>query len=130
MDKVSTGCLCTPLQLQAQVATLSQEVTQLQRQRERSLEKESSQVQVVTSYPLPSVTSLDLTPLRSRPLSRGREGSGSRAPGLTLLHVFKTVHTVSETNGMGLPEAGPQEAQLKKEVAALRVQLEQARGTG
>lgn len=42
----------------------------------------------------------------------------------------KTVHTASETNGMGLPEAGPQEAQLKKEVAALRVQLEQARGTG
>lgn len=73
-------------ELQAQVATLSQEVTQLQRQRERSLEKESSRVQ--------------------------------------------TVHTASETNGMGLPEAGPQEAQLKKEVAALRVQLEQARGTG
>uniref|UniRef100_A0A671EBB1 non-specific serine/threonine protein kinase n=1 Tax=Rhinolophus ferrumequinum TaxID=59479 RepID=A0A671EBB1_RHIFE len=74
-------------ELQAQVATLSREVTQLQRQRERSLEKESSRVQV-------------------------------------------TVHTASETNGMGLPEAGPQEAQLKKEVAALRVQLEQARGTG
>lgn len=129
MDQVSTGCLCTPSQLQAQVATLSREVTQLQRQRERSLEKESSRVQVVTSYPLPSVTSLGLTPLRSRPVSRGRVGGGSRAPGLTL-HVFKTVHTASETNGMGLPEAGPQEAQLKKEVAALRVQLEQARGTG
>uniref|UniRef100_G1PRX8 Serine/threonine-protein kinase MRCK gamma n=1 Tax=Myotis lucifugus TaxID=59463 RepID=G1PRX8_MYOLU len=42
----------------------------------------------------------------------------------------KTVHTASETNGTGSPEGGPQEAQLRKEVAALRVQLEQARGHG
>lgn len=42
----------------------------------------------------------------------------------------KTVHTASETNGMGLPEGGPQEAQLRKEVAALRVQLEQAHSHG
>ncbi|KAF3822221.1 hypothetical protein GH733_007595 [Mirounga leonina] len=73
--------------LQAQVATLCREVTQLQRQRERSLEKESFRVKV-------------------------------------------TIHTASETNGTGLPEGGPQEAQLRKEVAALRVQLEQARGRG
>ncbi|XP_073739610.1 serine/threonine-protein kinase MRCK gamma isoform X6 [Callorhinus ursinus] len=72
--------------LQAQVAALCREVTQLQRQRERSLEKESFRV--------------------------------------------KTIHTASETNGTGLPEGGPQEAQLRKEVAALRVQLEQARGRG
>uniref|UniRef100_G1MHI0 Serine/threonine-protein kinase MRCK gamma n=1 Tax=Ailuropoda melanoleuca TaxID=9646 RepID=G1MHI0_AILME len=72
--------------LQAQVATLCREVTQLQRQRERSLEKESFRV--------------------------------------------KTIHTASETNGTGLPESRPQEAQLRKEVAALRVQLEQARGHG
>ena len=64
MDKVSTGCLCTPSQLQAQVATLSQEVTQLQRQQERSLEKEPPQIKVVGPYPLPSGTSLGLTPLR------------------------------------------------------------------
>ncbi|XP_036715292.1 serine/threonine-protein kinase MRCK gamma isoform X16 [Balaenoptera musculus] len=85
--EVSTGCLCTPSQLQAQVATLSQEVTQLQRQQERSLEKEPPQI--------------------------------------------KTIHTASETNGTGLPEGSrPQEAQLRQEVAALRVQLEQARGHG
>lgn len=47
--QVSTGGLCTPSQLQAQVATLSWEVTQLQRQRERSLEKESSRVKVLSS---------------------------------------------------------------------------------
>lgn len=46
------------------------------------------------------------------------------------LHAPKTVHSASETNGTGLPEGGPQEAQLRKEVAALRVQLEQARGHG
>lgn len=57
-------------------------------------------------------------------------GHGSRAPALTFLRVLKTVHTASETNGMGLPEGGPQEAQLRKEVAALRVQLEQARSHG
>lgn len=46
------------------------------------------------------------------------------------LHVLKTVHTTSETNGTGSPESRPQEAQLRKEVAALRVQLEQARSHG
>lgn len=74
MDKVSSGCLCTPSQLQDQVATLSWELTQLQRQRERSLEKESSRVKVVRSYHLPSGTSLGLTPLRalgSRTVSQG-----------------------------------------------------------
>ncbi|XP_023095796.1 serine/threonine-protein kinase MRCK gamma isoform X7 [Felis catus] len=76
----------TSRRLQAQVATLCREVTQLQRQRERSIEKESLRV--------------------------------------------KTIHAASETNGTGLPEGGPQEAQLRKEVAALRVQLEQARGHG
>ncbi|XP_053755500.1 serine/threonine-protein kinase MRCK gamma isoform X5 [Panthera pardus] len=76
----------TSRSLQAQVATLCREVTQLQRQRERSIEKESLRV--------------------------------------------KTIHATSETNGTGLPEGGPQEAQLRKEVAALRVQLEQARGHG
>ncbi|XP_043437554.1 serine/threonine-protein kinase MRCK gamma isoform X2 [Prionailurus bengalensis] len=76
----------TSRRLQAQVATLCREVTQLQRQRERSIEKESLRV--------------------------------------------KTIHVASETNGTGLPEGGPQEAQLRKEVAALRVQLEQARGHG
>ncbi|XP_070420332.1 serine/threonine-protein kinase MRCK gamma isoform X23 [Equus przewalskii] len=73
-------------ELQAQVATLSREVRRLQRDQERSLEKEPSQV--------------------------------------------KTVHTTSETNGTGSPESRPQEAQLRKEVAALRVQLEQARSHG
>ncbi|XP_058382474.1 serine/threonine-protein kinase MRCK gamma isoform X5 [Diceros bicornis minor] len=73
-------------ELQAQVATLTREVTRLQREQERSLEKEPSQV--------------------------------------------KTVHSTSETNGMGSPEGGPQEAQLRKEVAALRVQLEQAHSHG
>ncbi|XP_058545506.1 serine/threonine-protein kinase MRCK gamma isoform X3 [Neofelis nebulosa] len=76
----------TSRRLQAQVATLCREVTQLQRQRERSVEKESLRV--------------------------------------------KTIHAASETNGTGPPEGGPQEAQLRKEVAALRVQLEQARGRG
>ncbi|XP_030187440.1 serine/threonine-protein kinase MRCK gamma isoform X6 [Lynx canadensis] len=42
----------------------------------------------------------------------------------------RTIHAASETNGTGLPEGGPQEAQLRKEAAALRVQLEQARGHG
>nr|XP_033716878.1 serine/threonine-protein kinase MRCK gamma isoform X1 [Tursiops truncatus] len=74
-------------ELQAQVAALSQEVMQLQRRQERSLEKEPPQI--------------------------------------------KTIHTASETNGTGLPEGSrPQEAQLRQEVAALRVQLEQARGHG
>uniref|UniRef100_A0A452F8X4 Serine/threonine-protein kinase MRCK gamma n=1 Tax=Capra hircus TaxID=9925 RepID=A0A452F8X4_CAPHI len=60
--------------LQAQVAALKREVTQLQRQRERSPEK--------------------------------------------------TFHTASETNGTGSPEGGgPQETQLKQEVAALPGQL-------
>ncbi|XP_060260068.1 serine/threonine-protein kinase MRCK gamma isoform X9 [Ovis aries] len=74
--------------LQAQVAALKREVTQLQRQRERSPEKASPQVKV-------------------------------------------TFHTASETNGTGSPEGGgPHETQLKQEVAALRAQLEQARGQG
>ncbi|KAM8815047.1 serine/threonine-protein kinase MRCK gamma isoform 2-T2 [Rhynchonycteris naso] len=73
-------------ELQAQVATLSQEVTRLQRLQEQGLEKESSQVQ--------------------------------------------TIHAASETNGTGVPEGGPQDARLRKEVAALRVQLEQALGHG
>ncbi|XP_029812605.1 serine/threonine-protein kinase MRCK gamma isoform X2 [Suricata suricatta] len=77
----------TNRKLQAQVATLRREVTQLQRQQEQSLEKESFRV--------------------------------------------KTIHAASETNGTRLPDGcGPQEAQLRKEVAALRVQLEQARGHG
>ncbi|XP_069327737.1 serine/threonine-protein kinase MRCK gamma [Eulemur rufifrons] len=42
----------------------------------------------------------------------------------------KTVHTASETNGTGPPEGGPQEAQLRQEVAALREQLEQAHSHG
>ncbi|XP_070313712.1 serine/threonine-protein kinase MRCK gamma isoform X2 [Odocoileus virginianus] len=75
-------------QLQAQVAALKRDVTQLQRQREQSPEKASPQVKL-------------------------------------------TVHTTSETNGTGSPEGGgPQETQLKQEVAALRAQLEQARGQG
>lgn len=43
---------------------------------------------------------------------------------------LKTIHAASETNGTGLPEGEPQEAQLRQEVATLRVQLEQARGHG
>jgi serine/threonine-protein kinase MRCK len=46
------------------------------------------------------------------------------------LHILKPIHIASETNGTGLPEAGPQEAQLRKEVAALREQLEQACSIG
>ncbi|XP_047372802.1 serine/threonine-protein kinase MRCK gamma isoform X1 [Sciurus carolinensis] len=42
----------------------------------------------------------------------------------------KAVHTASETNGTELPEGGPQEAQLRKEVAALREQLRQAHSQG
>ncbi|XP_020020576.2 serine/threonine-protein kinase MRCK gamma isoform X1 [Castor canadensis] len=73
-------------ELEGQVAALNQEVTRLQGQCERSLEKESSLTQ--------------------------------------------PIHIASETNGTGLPEAGPQEAQLRKEVAALREQLEQACSIG
>ncbi|XP_039100769.1 serine/threonine-protein kinase MRCK gamma isoform X2 [Hyaena hyaena] len=76
----------TSRKLQAQVATLCREMTQLKRQQERSLEKESFQV--------------------------------------------KAIHAASETNGTELPDGRPQEAQLRKEVAALRVQLEQACGHG
>lgn len=43
------------------MATLSREVRRLQRDQERSLEKEPSQVKVVTSYPLPSGIALGLT---------------------------------------------------------------------
>lgn len=53
-----------------------------------------------------------------------------QAPALTPLHVLKTIHMASETNGTGLPEGRPQEAQLRKEVAALRMQLEAAHSHG
>ncbi|XP_007942989.1 serine/threonine-protein kinase MRCK gamma, partial [Orycteropus afer afer] len=42
----------------------------------------------------------------------------------------KVIHTPSETNGTGPPGGGPREAELRKEVAALRVQLEQACSQG
>ncbi|KAM6160906.1 serine/threonine-protein kinase MRCK gamma [Erethizon dorsatum] len=42
----------------------------------------------------------------------------------------KTIHAASETNGTGPPEGGPHEAQLLKEVAALREQLKQACSCG
>lgn len=91
MDKVSSGRLCTSSQLQAQVATLCREVTQLQRQRERSIEKESLRVKVVRSHPLPSGASLGL---RAPPGSQGQafvpgvEGAiASQAPALTPLRV-------------------------------------------
>lgn len=61
MDMVRSDCPCVSSQLQAQVATLCREVTQLQRQRERSLEKESFRAKVVKSYPLPRGTSLGVT---------------------------------------------------------------------
>uniref|UniRef100_A0A8C2LWB4 Serine/threonine-protein kinase MRCK gamma n=1 Tax=Cricetulus griseus TaxID=10029 RepID=A0A8C2LWB4_CRIGR len=73
-------------ELESQVATLSQEVTQLQGQYKQSHEKESSQA--------------------------------------------KTIHAAPETNGMGSPEGQSQEAQLRKEVAALREQLEHACNQG
>ncbi|XP_040604851.1 serine/threonine-protein kinase MRCK gamma isoform X4 [Mesocricetus auratus] len=73
-------------ELESQVATLSQEVTQLQGQYKQSHEKESSQA--------------------------------------------KTIHAAPETNGMGSPEGQSQEAQLRKEVAALREQLEYACSQG
>nr|XP_004656516.2 serine/threonine-protein kinase MRCK gamma isoform X1 [Jaculus jaculus] len=44
--------------------------------------------------------------------------------------VTKTVCTASETNGTETPDCGPQEAQLRKEVATLREQLEQACSRG
>lgn len=42
----------------------------------------------------------------------------------------KTVHAAPETNGIGSPEGQSQEAQLRKEVAALREQLEHACSQG
>ncbi|XP_037694284.1 serine/threonine-protein kinase MRCK gamma isoform X3 [Choloepus didactylus] len=42
----------------------------------------------------------------------------------------KPIHAASETNGVGPPGAGIQEAQLRKEVASLRVLLDQACGHG
>lgn len=51
VNEVNTGCLCTPSQLESQVATLSQEVTQLQRQQEQNLKKESPWAKVVRSTP-------------------------------------------------------------------------------
>ncbi|XP_043829061.1 serine/threonine-protein kinase MRCK gamma [Dromiciops gliroides] len=51
---------------------------------------------------------------------RSREKERSRA---------KAIHAPPETNGSGLPGAGPQEA-LKKEMEALRFQLDQARSQG
>lgn len=128
---VSTGCLCTPSQLQAQVAALSREVSRLQRQRERSLGKASARVKVVRSHPLPSGAVLNLP--HSGPSVQARVPGtgwpmGPHAP--APLPVLKTVHAASETNGTGLPEDRPQEAQLRKELATLRAQLEQARGHG
>lgn len=52
----------------------------------------------------------------------------SQTLALPPLHTVKTVHAVPETNGMGSAEC--QEAQLRKEVAALRKQLEHACGQG
>ncbi|XP_028617369.1 serine/threonine-protein kinase MRCK gamma, partial [Grammomys surdaster] len=42
----------------------------------------------------------------------------------------KTIHAAPETNGVGSPEGQSQEAQLRKEVAALREQLEHACSQG
>uniref|UniRef100_A0A8C9KZT6 non-specific serine/threonine protein kinase n=1 Tax=Panthera tigris altaica TaxID=74533 RepID=A0A8C9KZT6_PANTA len=83
MDKVSSGPLCTSSQLQAQVATLCREVTQLQRQRERSIEKESLRVKVVRSHP-PSEWRLpwpDLLRDRLQSLYVVASGVGCRALG-------------------------------------------------
>lgn len=51
VNEVNTGCLCTPSQLESQVATLSREVTQLQSQQEQNLEKESPWAEVVRAAP-------------------------------------------------------------------------------
>ncbi|KAL2805831.1 serine/threonine-protein kinase MRCK gamma [Daubentonia madagascariensis] len=55
---------------------------------------------------------------------------GQRERSLEECSRVKTVHTASETNGTGPLEGGPQEAQLRKEVAILREQLEQAHSHG
>nr|ACH92555.1 CDC42 binding protein kinase gamma (predicted) [Otolemur garnettii] len=55
---------------------------------------------------------------------------GQREKSLEECSAVKTVHTASETNGMGLPKSGPPEAQLRKEVATLREQLEQVHSQG
>ncbi|XP_021564920.1 serine/threonine-protein kinase MRCK gamma, partial [Carlito syrichta] len=80
------GARAARRELEAQVATLSREVTRLQEQQKRSLDEAFSRT--------------------------------------------KTVHAASETNGTGPPEGGPQETLLRKEVAALREQLERARSHG
>lgn len=110
------------------MSSLTRQVMQLQGQWEQRLE-ESSQAKVVKSSPLGKRRfPTSLTPLRaSGPgLCPGRVGHGILGLCPDPLHVPKTIHTASETNGMGPPEGGPQEAQLRKEVAALREQLEQA----
>lgn len=53
-----------------------------------------------------------------------------QTPALLLLYIVKTIHAAPETNGMGSPEGQSQEAQLRKEVAALREQLEHACNQG
>lgn len=96
----------TSLQLQAQVATLSREVMRLQRQQERSPEKERAPVPIKVRCP--PVLGVSLRAWTHPDLHR----------------VLQTVHTASETNGTG----APQEAELRRELAALQTQLEQARG--
>lgn len=54
----------------------------------------------------------------------------SQTPALSCLHIIKTVHAAPETNGLGSPEGQSQEAQLRKEVVALREQLEHACSQG
>lgn len=92
--QVSTGCLCTPSQLQAQVATLTREVTQLQRQRERSLEKESSRVKVLSSNPQPPKGHFPPPDLTQGPRVQAcvpavEWAMASRAPALTALRVLR-----------------------------------------
>lgn len=53
VNEVNTGCLYTPSQLESRVATLSQEVTRLQRQQEQNLEKESPWAKVARSTHCP-----------------------------------------------------------------------------
>lgn len=69
--------------------------------------------------------SLSLTPLRVPGV-----GHGVLNPYLAPLHTVKTIRAAPETNGMGSPEGQSQEAQLRKEVAALREQLEHACSQG
>lgn len=108
-------CPCAPSQLEGQVTTLSQEVTRLQGQ----CKQESSQAKV-----------WKLLPFGSRLLSQGGVDHGFSSPCLAPLHMVKTIHAAPETNGIGAPEGQSQEAQLRKEVAALREQLEHACSQG